>query len=329
MKIWALKDFRIGSSKQTEFLANALSDDVVEKNIEYTKYIALPNQIKPYKLGIDFEDSDNILNDTNYPDVIIFAGRRLAGIAIYLKKYLSKKAKKKIKLISILNPNYSFKHFDFVILPFHDGVKRDKYHNIININGSLCIDNTEHIQKDFEFWDEQLKDYQRPYYSFMIGGNVKNKKMNPENLEKILNIISEFVNKNNGTLLISTSRRTNPECVELLNKEHIKCNYYLYKWGKSSRLNPYYYFINSSDIVFTTADSISMISEIVTIHKPVYTYLEYNLLTKKHLKFCSHMVDKRIIREITLNTKADDIKSFEFEKINELDLVIKEIKGRL
>ena len=329
MKIWALKDFRIGSSKQTSFLANALSNNVVEKNIEYTKYIAIPNFLKPYKMGIDFDDSDELLDDEEYPDIIIFAGRRLAGLAIYLKKYIFKKAKKEVKLISILNPNYSFKHFDFVILPFHDHVKYDKYHNIISINGSLCINNTKDMEKDFEFWDDHLKDYKKPYYSFMIGGDIKKRKMNSDNLAKILNIISDFVSKNDGTLLISTSRRTNQECVKILDDNHIKCRYYLYKWGKSSVLNPYYYFINSSNIVFATADSISIISEILTIHKPVYAYLEDKLLTKKHIKFCNNLIKKGFIKEINEKTEVDDIEEFDFKEMDELSFVAKEIKERL
>lgn len=329
MKVWVLKDLRIGSSKQAEFLGRALSDDVVIKNIEYNKYISLPNFIKPYKLGIDFDDSDDVLNDTEYPDIIIFSGRRLAGLAIYLKKYIYKKTKNKVKLISILNPNYSFKYFDFVILPYHDNIKYDKYNNIITINGSLCVNNLENMDKDFDFWNNMLKDYKRPFYSFMIGGDVKKKKMNPDNLLKILDTVSSYVKSKNGTLLISTSRRTNKDCVNILNDNNIKCDYYLYKWGKSSALNPYYYFVNSSDIVFLTADSISMISEIITIHKPVYAYMEDELLTKKHIKFCEGLINKKIIREIDLKTDIEDIKSFDFENINELDFVVNEIKKRL
>lgn len=329
MKVWILKDLRIGSSKQAEFLGRALSDDVVIKNIEYNNYISLPNFIKPYKVGIDFKDSDDILNDKEYPDIIVFSGRRLAGIAIYLKKYIYKKAKKNVKIVSILNPNYSFKHFDFVILPYHDNVKRDKYKNIITINGSLCINNLDSMSKDFEFWDDMLKDYKKPFYSFMIGGDTKKKKMNPENLNKILELVSSYVKSKNGTLLISTSRRTSIECLKNLNDKNIKCEYYLYKWGKSSALNPYYYFINSSDIVFLTADSISMISEIVTIHKPVFAYMDKALLSKKHIRFCEGLINKDIIKKIDLYTSIKDIDTFDFEKINELDFVVNEIKNRL
>ena len=185
------------------------------------------------------------------------------------------------------------------------------------------------MEKDFEFWEDHLKDYKKPYYSFIIGGDIKKRKMNPDNLIKILSIISDFVSKNDGTLLISTSRRTNQDCIKILNNEHIKCKYYLYKWGKSSVLNPYYYFINSSDIVFTTADSISMMSEIVTIHKPIYAYLEDKLLTKKHIKFCNNLIKKGFIRKINEKTEINNIEKFDFKEMDELSFVAKEIKERL
>ena len=329
MKIWVLKDFKVGSSKQAEFLAKSFTDDVVIKNIEYTKYIKIPNIIKPLKLGINFKKSDDVLNDNNYPDIIIFSGRRLAGLSIYLKKYIYKKSKKTIKLISILNPNYSFKYFDFVVLPTHDKIVKDKYNNIITFDGSLCINNLSEKQKDVDFWTEKLKDYNKPFYSLMVGGNTKKGKLNIENFKKILELISKFVKQNNGTLLISTSRRTPQHCIDILTKTNINCEYYLYKFGETSVINPYYAFIGLSDIVFLTADSISMIAEIATIGKPIYAYKPQELLEEKHNKFCNLLINKKIIREIQIENNINDINVFQFDKPNELEYVKNEILKRI
>lgn len=325
MKIWTLKDFRIGSSKQTDFLAKALSDDVIEKNIEYTKWIIVPNYIKPYKIGINFDESDDLLNVNieDYPDIIIFSGRRLAGLAIYLKKYFLKKANKKTKLISILNPNYCFKNFDFIILPIHDNIKYDKYKNIITIDGSLCNPKANIVdEKTEEFWKDSLKDYKEPFYSFMVGGNTKNKKFNLIKFAELIKNISKFINERNGTLLISTSRRTTDNYIKIIEK-NINCKYYLYKWGKSNLLNPYYYFINNSKIIFLTGDSVSMISEISTIGKPIYIYKPEESLEKKHIIFCDSLLKKGIIREINLQT--NNIEEFDTTPINELSYVVKKI----
>lgn len=329
MKIWLLKDFKVGSSKQAEFLARSFTDDVVIKNIEYTKYIKIPNIIKPLKLGINFKKSDNILNDDNYPDIIIFSGRRLAGLAIYLKKYIYKKSKKIIKLISILNPNYSFKYFDFVVLPTHDKVIKDKYNNILTFDGSLCINNLSEKQKDIEFWTEKLEKYNKPFYSLMIGGNTRKGELNTDNFIKILDLISNFVKQSNGTLLISTSRRTPQNCIDILTEKNIKCDYYLYKFGEVGVINPYYAFIDLSDIVFLTADSISMIAEIATIGKPIYAYKPQELLEEKHNKFCNLLINKKIIQEIQIENNINDINVFQFDKPNELEYVKNEILKRI
>lgn len=331
MKIWTLKDFRIGSSKQTDFLAKKLSDDIVDKNIEYTRSIAIPNCIKPYKMGIDFEESDSLLNlkEEDYPDMIIFAGRRLAGAAIYLKKYIFKKFKKNVKIISILNPDYSFKHFDFVLLPEHDRIIKDKYKNIIRFEGSLCNPNITAVMDDKtrDFWDNELEEYKKPYYFFVIGGNTKNKKFDIFKFIELVKRISIFVKSQDGTLLISTSRRTTEEHVKALEK-NLNCSHYLYKWGKSAFLNPYYYFVKESEFSFVTGDSISMIAEIMTIGKPLYVYMPEESLEKKHLSFCNSLLDKNLIRKISLS-KNNNFEKFEVKSVNELDRVADYIKSHL
>ncbi len=331
MKVWALKDFRIGSSKQTDFLAKKLSNDVIEKNIEYTKLIAIPNCIKPYKMGIDFEESDDLLNlkEDEYPDIIIFAGRRLAGIAIYLKKYIFKKFKKEIKIISILNPNYSFKNFDFVLLPQHDEIIKDKYNNILKFEGSLCNPDITAIidEKTKDFWEDKLKNYKKPYYFFVVGGNTKNKKFNIVKFAELVKKISNFVKKQNGTLLISTSRRTTDNYIKVIEK-NLNCSYYLYKWGKSAFLNPYYYFVKEGEISFVTGDSISMITEIITIGKPVYVYMPEESLEEKHISFCNSILDKNLIKKIELS-KGDNFEKFKSKPLNELDRLANHIKSNL
>ncbi|MBR2140830.1 MAG: mitochondrial fission ELM1 family protein [Rickettsiales bacterium] len=329
MKVWVLKDFKIGSSKQAEMLANSLSNDVVIKNIEYTKYIAIPNIIKPFSVGIDFNESDDVLEDTDYPSIIVFSGRRLAGLAIYLKKYIFKKVGKIVKIISILNPDYSFKYFDFVVLPSHDDIEYDKYNNIITFNGALCIDNLSEKTTDKEFWLDQLKGYKQNFYMLAIGGATKDKKFDTEDFKKVLKLISTFVKRNEGTLLISTSRRTPEDCVAILNKDNLDCDFYLYKWGKSSTLNPYYSFIDLSKIVFLTADSISMIAEVSSLGRPVYVYKNDKMLGKKHIKFCDLMVKKNIIREIKVDNDVENIEAFNYTKPNELEYVRNEILKRL
>jgi mitochondrial fission protein ELM1 len=322
LKVLVLKDSRIGSSKQSDFLARALSNDVTVKNIKYTKFMVIPNCLKPHSIGVDFGKSDKMPEDNKYPDIIIFAGRRLAGLAIHLKKHIFRKTKKIVKLISILNPNYSFKHFDFVILPSHDSIKCDKYHNIITIDGALCGYDMQEELQNIGFFEDNFKTYGRPFYSLMVGGDTKRKNIDAREFGVIVKNISSFVSSKNGTLLVSTSRRTSKHCVEEIEK-NLSCSSYLYKWGQNNIPNPYNFFLKESKIVFTTGDSISMLSEIATIGKPMYVYMPVEALEKKHFKFCNLLAQKKIIREITSQTT--NIEEFETEPLNELGAVAKYI----
>ena len=94
-------------------------------------------------------------------------------------------------------------------------------------------------------------------------------------------------------------------------------------------INPYYAFISLSDVVFLTADSISMIAEITTIGKPIYAYKPQELLEEKHSKFCNLLINKNIIREIQVGDNIENISTFQFEKPNELEYIKNEILKRI
>ncbi|GHU26584.1 hypothetical protein FACS1894152_1500 [Bacilli bacterium] len=323
--IWSLKDERVGSSKQAEFLAKSLGGcDVMVKNVVYNILIGIPNIIRPCKVGINFKKSDELLNQ-NPPDIIIFGGRRLAGLAVYLKKYFLSQFNKNVKLICILNPNYSFKHFDLVLLPVHDGIEQNKYGNIMHINGSLCDASVHETELEKTCWNQKLENVNEPFFSLMIGGDTKNKKISPENFGLVVKQISEYVQSVGGTLLISTSRRTGSSCLEET-LANLKCNYFIYNWATDSDVpNPYYFFIRKSSMVFLTGDSIAMMSEVATMNRPMYIYMPDELCGKKHIKFCNYLITTGIARQIELS--GAKIEQFEMAtKLNELEKVSEFIK---
>ena len=323
MTIWVLRDNKIGSSKQAESLAKAIDNNYEVKNIIYNKFIILPNFLKLNKIGINFKKSSNIINN-NPPDIIIFAGRRLAGLALYLKKYHKKHNNKNVKLISILNPNLSFKKFDIVLLPYHDNfLRRNKYKNVINFTGALCDYNPEISKEIKEYWESKLELCNKPIFLFVVGGDVKNRKMNPDKIGQLTKKISDIVSDYNGTLLITTSRRTNNECIKEI-KNNLKCKNILYIYGEMNIPNPYYIFLDKSEVVFVTCDSISMVSEIATFGKSLYLYLPIEVIGKKHIEFYKNMLQRNIAKKFDFNIKKIDLKNVKI--LNETDEIIKQIR---
>lgn len=332
MTIWVLKDNRIGSSKQAEFLAKAIGKPYEVKNIVYNKYITLPNFLKPNRVGVDFEKSDslfvaNIDVDSGRPDVIIFAGRRLAGIAVYLKEYHEKSAKKPVKLISILNPNLPFKNFDVILLPYHDTIsKKNKYKNLINFTGALCNSDLKITKEVSDYWGSKLELCRKPLILWVIGGDVKNKRMNSKKIGDITAKISDMVLGYNGTLLVTTSRRTSEKCIAEI-KANIACDNLLYIFGEKGAPNPYNLFLTKCDTVIVTCDSISMVSEIATLGKNLYMYIPNEVVKEKHRIFCKNMFEKSVAKPFDFNTEK--LETINMKKLDEITEIVEQIKGMI
>jgi mitochondrial fission protein ELM1 len=321
MKVWGLTDTRVGSSKQTVSLSKSLDGNAVFKNVNYTKLIALPNFLRPKILGIDFMNSDNlsIKNIEEVPDIIIFAGRRLAGLALYLKKIFFKRFKKEVKIISILNPNYSFKNFFCIILPVHDGIKAK---NVLTFRGALCEIDFKAIEGEKTLWDEKLSSFTSPFISLMVGGDTKHKTFDEKKLGTMVSNLSKKVKEIGGTLLVSSSRRTNEKCIDAIEK-NLNCKNYFFKWHQDIKSNPYYSFLFKSSLVIITGESISMICEALTLKKSVLLYKPEESLEQKHREFCKNLIEDDLAREVDCQVKKLDI--FVTQGLNELERIKNEI----
>lgn len=322
MKVLVLVDERIGSSKQAVALAKVLSSDIIIKNIEYNCFIKIPNLIRLPLLGIKKENLD-FLNNIDDIDLIIFSGRRLAKLALYIKR----KSKKDIKIISILNPEINFKNFFTVILPEHDKLIKDKYNNILKINGAICDFDYEKIENETKILlENNLKNLKQPFISLIVGGKTKNKRLNPKKFGEFVKKLSSIVKKQNSTLLISTSRRTTKELISEI-KNNVECNYFLYDLENTNcKINPYYSFLTLSDIIVATADSINMVCEPLTMQKSVYIYMPIEDLEKKHIKFCRKLIKNDFIRVFN---DVDFLENFNEKEFNELDIIKNKIFNKL
>ncbi|MDR2777582.1 MAG: mitochondrial fission ELM1 family protein [Rickettsiales bacterium] len=319
----------MGSSKQAEVLARALGGNVVVKNVIYNPLICLPNLVRPCGVGINFKKSDSLLSGVEAPDVIVSAGRRLAGATIFLRRYFESKFSRRVKIVTILNPNYNFRNFDLVILPLHDRVRhriRDK--NVLYINGSLCGPEIPVARSVRDHWEGGLESSRAPFFSLMIGGDTKGCRIDPVKLGLVVRKISNYTDDRGGTLLVSTSRRTSETCLREA-KKWLRCDHHIYEWAENSTIpNPYYLFIEKSNLVFITGDSISMISEVIAMGRPSYVYMPDEFQGTKQENFCKNLFDTGMARRID---QSDSVVEEFVNNIapNELENVSKFVKNNI
>ena len=332
MIVWVLTDDRVGSNNQSIAIAEKLSRYYIIKKIVYNSLIELPNFIRRSSLiGINKEESDSL--ETDLPDIVVVAGRRLSSVALNIKK----RNNNRTFIVNIMNPDLPFDKFDVILLPKHDKISKRLLNkgNIIETNGTINRVSSLKIKEETEKWKEFFKSYDRPLISLIVGGDTKNYKFDPKEFGEMVKNLSALVNRKNGTLLITTSRRTSDECLNQI-KQKIDCDYYLYDWRletdssnllKTNLGNPYYAFLGLSDFLVVTGDSMSMISEACSTGKPTYVYMPKESLGKKHLRFCADMLKDKYVKEFTKNT--DDLEAYTYKPLDELDRVVKLIYKKI
>ena len=316
--IWVLLDDRQANSNQSLGVANALRLPYETKQIKFNKLIKLPN----FLLGNGIAIRNKALIAPPYPDIIIATGRKLASVAAYIKH------KNPQTFIAQIQYPPNAKAFDLIAVPQHDKIKPAK--NIIETVGAPHLVTLEKLSQEADIWREQVSHLPQPYIVVLLGGNVRGRKFTSQNAEELIKSASELTNSIGGSLLITTSRRTDKNIAETI-RNSITAPYYLYdlhnptpvfanevKQSQANKAmeiattalrscndgkNPFYGFLGLAEAVIVTGDSVSMCSEACATGKPVFIYIKPEFVPKKHLKFLNLLFELKIAKLLENNNK--------------------------
>lgn len=210
-----------------------------------------------------------------YADIVVSTGSSIAAINKLTASYLNAKS------VVILRPNIPLRKFDLAIVPEHDRIYAK---NVVKTKGALFYpadssDNTSRCEKFFNLTGDKK-------ISLFLGGALSDNRGFLSNLEIFLTKLKNFSLAKGYKLLISTSRRT-PVAVETYLEKELS-GFINTKTVVYANRNNYDFvfegFISLSEIVFVTSESISMLSEILSLKKPcVCVLLEKH--TDKHQVF--------------------------------------------
>jgi len=207
-------------------------------------------------------------------DIVISTGSSVAFLNRIIASTLAAKS------VVILRPNTPLKKFDLSIIPSHDRISAK---DSVIIKGALSYpenvkEKTENCKKFFNL-DSSKK------IAFFCGGYLSDKKMYMENLQLFLKKLKKFVSENNFKLLVSTSRRTQKEIEELIEKEFrgLKNLEALVIPNRENYDFVFEGFVNLSQTVFVSSESISMISEVLAFKKPCVCVLLEKYIDKHNV----------------------------------------------
>ncbi len=295
--IWALFDDRRGSVGQAKGILLRLGNDfeTVEKNIVYNKLAALPNWLRRSTLlGVNTKKSDP-LKGKDFPDVVLSVSRRTLPVALYLKK----RSRGKTKIIQLMYPGkFGADQVDLMVLSEHDRGKTDG-NNVFYVTGSPHRIFPETLAEAKSKWEPVFASLPKPWTMVVVGGAVKNKPVDPQNIELLGKRIVQLQEAVSGSILITSSRRTGKEAEDLLMNQikQAQIPAYTYLWGEEKE-NPIMGFYACADRIIVTGDSVSMACEACGTGKPVMIFQGKKWLTKKHQKFVQSLFDGKYAIDI-------------------------------
>ena len=296
-----------GMVSQVEGLAKALKLNFKHQNI---KLKPIWNFIPPKFTPI----SENLLTEKFVCDskIIISCGRKSVIPSIALKKRL----KNQIFNIHIQDPKVSFKHFDLIVSPEHDGIKGD---NILTTKGSIhyltkkeIIDNSNYLN---------LEKGKKKIVAFIIGGPNKYYNYSDEQVHFIFNKIKALFTPDKFKIIVIPSYRT-PEEVIKKAFNTFSINHHVVKTiDKKAYLSS----LALADFVIVTCDSTSMISEAAVTGKPVFAaMMKPRKSIRRFNSFFKQFKELGILKELN-----DSIDSWSYDKLDEVNRIAPIIKEKM
>ena len=296
-----------GMVSQVEGLAKALKINFKHQKI---KLKPLWNLVPPKFTPI----SENLLTEKFVCDskIIISCGRKSVISSIALKKRLGNQ----IFNIHIQDPKVSFKHFDLIISPEHDGIKGD---NVLTTRGSIHYLTKKEILENSKYID--LDKTKKKIVAFVIGGPNKYYNFSDEQINFVFNKVKTLFTPDKYKIVVIPSYRT-PE--EVIKKAYNTFNIN-HKVVKVIDKKAYLSALAQADYVVVTCDSTSMISEAAVTGKPVYmAMMKPKKSIRRFKSFYTKFKELGIAKELT-----DSIDNWSYDKLDEVNRIAPIIKEKM
>lgn len=261
-KVFGITDGSAGMMAQVNALADALG---VKAEM---RVISLPSQLR-FIPNIAFDylpflysmlpvlRNPKILN----PDLVISCGRKAALVAAAQRRGCNNGL---CKFIHIQDPQMSAENFDLVVAMKHDKITGK---NVIKTRFALHNITSEKLEKAKEKFALFFAHYPKPHIAVLLGGSTNKYKFTRSHMLALIEKLKEKLAESKGSLLITPSRRTGAENIELLRLEFAK-NSRVYIYDGVSE-NPYMGLLACADEIIVSNDSVNMMTEAFATNKKV------------------------------------------------------------
>jgi mitochondrial fission protein ELM1 len=260
-RTWVILSDKRGDNGQVETIVDALPWPVENKYVHMLpEYVLGKPRYKPSLDHIDLAQSDPI--EGPWPDLILTVGRRPSMVALWVRQQSANKT----KIVLVGKPSGHMLDFSLVVASAEN--QMPPMHNFVPTTLPLMRIEAKDVAVEAQAWQERFAALGKPLIAVLVGGETNPFIMNRQVAEDLVATARWVVNDLGGTPYVTTSRRTTPEVIAVL-REGLPPEAVFYQWSADSQDNPYRALLGSADGFIVTADSVSMMVEVIYLHKPL------------------------------------------------------------
>lgn len=254
-----MTDGKIGMVKQCAALAEAIGVTPVVKQISVGKpWRWLPTPLWPDPIRTLTAKGD--LLAPPWPDLLIATGRLTVAPALAVKRHSGGRC----FCVQLQNPGAARAQFDLVIAPRHDRLDGD---NVLDTLGALHGVTKAVLDRAAARFADSVADLPRPLVAVLLGGPNSAFQFSRETAARLGEDLARLARDHGAGLLITPSRRTPVEAVDLL---RARLGEVAAVFWDGSGENPYHGYLGLCDAVVVTEDSVNMVTEASGTGKPIY-----------------------------------------------------------
>ncbi|WP_461517437.1 mitochondrial fission ELM1 family protein [Porticoccus sp.] len=258
---WLILGDKQGDNSQVETLIEGLGWPHTRKYVHMRDEFVLGKpKFRATLDHLDLSHSDAL--EAPWPDLIFTVGRRPSMVALWVREQSGNRT----RIILVGKPTGNMPDFDLVIASSENQLP--PLDNLVPITLPLMKVDPAKIAAEAERWNSRLAALPRPLVAILVGGETGPFVMNEAIADKLAAQARHIQNDLGGTAYVTTSRRTKPEVVQAI-KRALPQGTPFFAWSADAGDNPYKALLGTADGFIVTGDSISMMVEVILMHKPL------------------------------------------------------------
>jgi mitochondrial fission protein ELM1 len=262
--VWLILSEKTGDNAQLLALAEVLPWPCQMKRVEVREpYVRGKPRVTASLHHIDPLRSDALRPP--WPDLVIAIGRRMSMVALWIQDQSAGRT----RVVLIGAPKRLAHRFDLTVVS--EQYRQAPRSNSMRITYPLQRIDERAIAAEAEASRGAFECLPRPLVAVLVGGSTKAVRFDAAVAAQLARDAAELVRKEQGTLLVATSRRTPPDVVKVLARE-LPTGAMLYRWTADGSRNPYRALLGLADRFVVTSDSLSMMMEIARLGRPLAIY---------------------------------------------------------